>query len=170
MSNHWKLAVGIAAVGGALAMVGLGGPGSPRDNLAAIDLTLDAMHEFAAKADEDRYFDLYTPDAIFLGTDATERWTIEQFKEYAMPIFTQREVGWVYTPTSRHIILGAGGDTAWFDETLVNAKYGACRGSGVLVKTAGGWKIAQYNLTVPIPNDLLEQVAGMIREHENAAP
>lgn len=164
MTHLKKVVVGMVFVGGA-AWLALGRP-SAVDDRAAIEATLESLHDAAAKADEDRYFALYTPDAIFLGTDAEERWTIEQFKEYAMPIFTQREVGWVYTPTTRHVFIGPSGDTAWFDETLVNAKYGPCRGTGALVKVGGAWKIAQYNLTVPIPNDLLVEVAGMIREHE----
>ena len=45
--------------------------------------TLDALHVAASKADGERYFALFAPDAVFLGTDATERWTLEEFKNYA---------------------------------------------------------------------------------------
>ncbi|MBL0921273.1 MAG: nuclear transport factor 2 family protein [Phycisphaerales bacterium] len=162
--HQWSVwAMGLAAIGGA-AWLALARSG-PADDRAAVESVLDRLHDAAARADEDVYFSLYTPDAIFHGTDAAERWTIEQFKGYAMPIFTEREVGWVYTPTSRHVFIAADGQTAWFDETLENAKYGACRGTGVLVRRGDAWLITQYNLTVPIPNDLLEEVAGMIRAH-----
>ena len=59
--------------------------------------------------------------------------------------------------------LASGGKTDWFDEVVRSAKYGPCRGSGVLVQTGGQWKIAQYNLTVPIPNDLLPRVVELIK-------
>ena len=48
---------------------------------------------------------------------------------------------------------------AWFDEQLENAKLGVCRGSGVLVKADGAWKIKQYNLTMLVPNEIAEDVA-----------
>ena len=41
----------------------------------AIAMVLDDWHAAAAAADEDRYFAHFAPDAIFLGTDASERWT-----------------------------------------------------------------------------------------------
>ena len=43
----------------------------------------------------------------------------------------------------------------WFDEELKNEKYGVFRGTGVLTKENNVWKINQYNLILPIPNDLL---------------
>ena len=51
----------------------------------------------------------------------------------------------------------------WFDEVAVNAKYGECRGTGVLVHLDGAWRIAQYNLSIPIPNEIALEVVGMIR-------
>jgi len=123
---------------------------------------LDALHEAASEADFNRYFGLYTDGAIFLGTDATERWTLEQFKAYAKPSF-DRGRGWTYTSTERHIYLAADGRTAWFDERLDNNNLGVTRGSGVLVKEGTAWKIAQYNLTIPVPNDLAGEVVAKIR-------
>jgi SnoaL-like protein len=38
---------------------------------------------------------------------------------------------------------------------------GVCRGTGVLVLLGGKWKIAQYNLSVPIPNAM---VAGIVKQ------
>lgn len=133
---------------------------SPNADVARV---LDALHDAAAKADEDRYFSLFAKDGIFLGTDDTERWTVDQFRAYAHPFFSQGK-GWTYTVAERFIDFSEDGRTAWFDERLDNAKWGRCRGSGVLVKRGNEWKIAQYNLLVPIPNDLLPEVAGRIKE------
>ena len=51
----------------------LGGEQRPdaQDESRRIALTLDALHAAAAKADGAAYFQLFAPDAVFLGTDAT---------------------------------------------------------------------------------------------------
>ncbi|MFM7784830.1 MAG: nuclear transport factor 2 family protein, partial [Gammaproteobacteria bacterium] len=85
----------------------------------AIARTLDAFHAAAAAADGERYFALFTAQAVFIGTDATERWTLEQFRDYALPLFA-RGTGWVYRPRERHITLAdlPCACIAWFDELL----------------------------------------------------
>jgi ketosteroid isomerase-like protein len=128
----------------------------------AIASVLDLLHEAASRAEGERYFALFADDAIFFGTDAEERWTVEEFRGYAEPFFEQGQ-GWTYRVEERHVFVGPGGHVAWFDEDLFNEKYGRCRGTGVLTKAADGWKISQYNLTIPIPNDLASAVVEMIR-------
>ena len=59
---------------------------------------------------------------------------------------------------------------AWFDEALATPNLGPCRGSGVLVATKAGWKIAQYNLSMPIPNDLVDDFRKRIEDHEKQPP
>ncbi len=124
--------------------------------------TLDDFHDAAANADFDRYFDHFTANGIFLGTDATERWDVDAFKAFAKPYFDQGR-GWKYTSIERHIYISEDGTTAWFDERLENANLGECRGSGVLVRVDDAWKISQYNLTVPIPNGLVMGFVEKIR-------
>ena len=127
-----------------------------------ISKLLDELHAAASKADGERYFALFAPKAVFLGTDATERWPIEEFKAYATKRFATG-TGWTYTlvPGTRYISVD--GNIAWFDELLENAKYGTCRGSGVLRKVGDQWKIAQYNLTFTVPNDAAAEVVKVIR-------
>ena len=136
---------------------------------ADVARTLDALHDAASKAEGDRYFALFAPSAVFLGTDSSERWTLDQFKAYARPLFAQGK-GWTYTPVERHIAVSPDG-WAWFDELLDNAKYGRCRGSGLLRYFDNGqWLIMQYDLSVPIPNELLPHVAGEIRDAVKPKP
>ena len=123
---------------------------------------LDNLHKWASDGDFDAYFDLYDETAIFLGTDATERWTVEEFKDYSRPVFA-RGSGWTYIPTARNVYLSESGDTAWFDEMLQNENLGVTRGTGVLVKRGDDWKIVQYNLTLPVPNQLAREFVGRIR-------
>ena len=132
--------------------------------VAAINHTLDQLHDAASKADGDRYFKLFADDAIYIGTDAAERWTIAQFRSYAEPYFA-KGTGWTYKPRSRHVVVA---DipchcVAWFDELLDSQSYGTSRGTGVLTLKNGSWKIEQYALTFPIPNDLAK---GMTKEIE----
>ncbi len=131
--------------------------------------TLDALHAAAAAADEARYFGLFAHDGVFLGTDATERWTVEAFRAYARPHFDAGR-GWTYTVVERHLDLDPAAGYAWFDERLDNARLGACRGSGVLRREGAAWKVVQYDLTIPIPNALAVDVAEQIRRHEAGSP
>lgn len=118
-----------------------------------INNVLDDLHIYASKADGNKYFELFDNEAVFFGTDASERWHIDEFKNYALKRF-KTGTGWTYTPISRNIYINE--NTAWFDENLSNEKYGVFRGTGVLIKKGDSWLISQYNLLLPIPNDLLK--------------
>jgi ketosteroid isomerase-like protein len=132
--------------------------------------TLDAFHAAAAHSDFKAYFDLFTPDGVFIGTDASERWAVPAFKAYAKAPFAAGK-GWVYTPRQRHVTIAAipCRCVAYFDELLDSKSYGASRGTGVLVKGPHGWKIAQYALTFPIPNDLAAKMTSEIKAYEAKA-
>jgi len=129
----------------------------------AVADTLDDFHDAASKADGNRYFDHFAEGAIFLGTDAAERWSVEEFKAYANPYFSQGR-GWTYVASERHVSVSAGGSTAWFDERLQNEKYGEVRGSGVLVFERERWRIAQYKLAFPVPNELSSAFLKLLEE------
>ena len=129
-------------------------------NEKEISRVLDDWHDAAAHADEERYFAHFAPMGVFLGTDATERWTVPQFRAYAHPHFAKGKA-WAFAATRREITFVNG--VAWFDEDLDTANLGPARGSGVLVRNeAGGWKIAQYNLSIPIPNERFKEVRSLI--------
>lgn len=127
----------------------------------AVAAVLDDWHRAAAQADEARYFGHLAEDAVFLGTDATERWPKAAFRTWAHPIF-QRGKAWSFTATRRAITFSPEGGTAWFDEDLATPNLGPCRGSGVLTRAGDRWLIRQYNLSVPIPNALMDQVKAQI--------
>jgi hypothetical protein len=128
----------------------------------AVAEVLDALHECAARADFEGYFALYHERAVFLGTDRDEYWPLAQLKAYARPHF-EAGTGWTYRPTERFIHVAD--DTAWFEERLQHASYGETRGTGVLLRTEEGWRVVQYNLTLPIPNELFKDVAAEISDH-----
>ncbi len=128
----------------------------------AVEQTLNQFHQAAAKADGATYFGLFAPEGVFIGTDASERWTAAEFRKYAEPYFAKGK-GWTYTPTKRHVQLAPAGDIAWFDEILDSKSFGVCRGTGVLRRIDGAWKVSQYHLTIPVPNELATKVVDMIR-------
>jgi hypothetical protein len=129
----------------------------------AVAAVLDGFHASAAAADEEKYFSYLAPDAVFLGTDATERWTKDEFRKWAHPYFA-RGKAWTYRSTSRWISFSPDRRLAWFDELLENASLGTCRGSGVLIATPDGWRIEQYNLAIMVPNGAAEAVVKTIRD------
>ena len=122
---------------------------------AAIDALIDGLHQDAHEGNFHTYFDRYTPDAVFLGTDKSERWTIDQFKVYAEPAFEDGH-GWTYSVKERN--WEGEGSTRWFDEVLLNEKLGHCRGTGVVELIDGEWKIAHYALTMLVPNEIAADV------------
>jgi len=131
---------------------------------AAVDTVLNDWHDAAEDADFDRYFSHFASDsAIFMGTDATERWTVAEFRPWAKPYFDSGDA-WNFTPVERHVYISENGNTAWFDESLDTPNLGPSRGTGVLCLKNGDWKIAHYNLTIPIPNAIVDTVVEQVQE------
>lgn len=135
---------------------------------ADVERVIDAWHEAAARSDLDRYMELMADDAIFLGTDATERWTKAELLEYARAPFAAGR-GWVMRPIRRDVMI-EGGTFAFFDEDLEAVNLGAARGSGVLRLEPEGWRIVHYNLAITVPNERFEAVRDLLRASETSPP
>ena len=129
-----------------------------------IDQVLDSLHYLASIADQEKYVDLFSETAVFFGTDINERWPIDQFNLYVKSRF-DTGTGWTYKANSRNIYISKDKKTAWFDEIVENKSYGKFRGTGVLVIEKNRWKISQYNLLLPIPNDYLQKYANEIKKY-----
>lgn len=137
------------------------------DCISDVKAVVDDWHNAAAEADFERYFGHFADSSsIFMGTDATERWNVTEFKAYSKPYF-DRGTAWNFTPLTRHVYISENGKTAWFDEELSTPNLGPSRGTGVLVLKNEVWKIAHYNLTVPIPNPIMGDVKKQIEEELN---
>lgn len=130
--------------------------------VARVHAVLNELHAAASAADEKRHFACLAPDAVFLGTDGDERWAGEEYRAFVHSYFSQGK-GWTYVPSGRSVEISADGRTEWFDEHLENEWYGECRGKGVLQLRDGEWKVQQYNLTIPIPNELAAEIVARIR-------
>lgn len=156
MSFERSVSAGVFALG-AVALGGCASPAAHRPTSAAeVAQVLDGFHQAASKCDLDGYFCHFSASGVFLGTDATEHWTREEFRAFCAPYFARGQ-GWTYTPTSRTLGFSDAGDVAWFDELLHNEKYGEVRGSGVLVRRGEVWWIEQYVMSFTVPNELAGQ-------------
>lgn len=124
-----------------------------------IEALLDTLNATAARADFIAYFNCYTDDAVFMGTDATERWNKKEFMQWSKPFF-QNGKAWKFTSLQRNLYFDGTGNFAWFDE-LLNTQMKICRGSGVVSKQGNDWKLKQYVLSITIPNALIDTIIPM---------
>ena len=121
-----------------------------------INNLLDNWHIAAAEADFDNYFSLMDSVSYFIGTDASEHWTKQEFIEFSKPYFDKGKA-WDFKPIERNIFVGKSAEIVWFDE-LLDTWMGVCRGSGVMAKSNGKWKLQHYVLSMTIANEDINAV------------
>ncbi|MGR3853880.1 nuclear transport factor 2 family protein [Chryseobacterium indologenes] len=121
-----------------------------------ISTMLDTFNAMAAKADYNEYFNLFADESTFIGTDATEIWDKKAFMVWAKPYFDKKRT-WNFKALKRNIYFSKDGKLAWFDE-LLDTQMKICRGSGVVEKINGNWKVKQYVLSVTVPNEVVDKV------------
>ena len=119
-----------------------------------IDALLTEWHQAASEADFEAYFGRMADGAVFIGTDASENWNKEEFMEFSKPYFDKGQA-WSFSAAERNIYIAPQGDIAWFDE-LLDTWMQICRGSGVVKRVDGKWKIVHYVLSMTMPNDEVE--------------
>ena len=127
---------------------------------------LNKWHNDASQANHEAYIGAMAPDGVYIGTDASEHWSVAEFSKWSKPYFDRKHT-WHFTAFNRHLYLAPDGTTAWFDELLIT-QMGVCRGSGVLSKQDGQWKIAQYVLSAAIPNEVMKTVTALKWEADTA--
>lgn len=131
-----------------------------------INKLLDDFNTLAANADFEKYFDCFAEESTFIGTDATEVWNKKEFKEWAKPFFDKKTT-WNFKSLKRNIYFSKDGNYAWFDEIL-DTQMKICRGSGVVEKIGGKWKVKQYVLSVTVPNEVVDEVVKIKSPIEDA--
>jgi hypothetical protein len=123
---------------------------------------MDAWHLAATQANEKAFFGAMDDNSIYIGTDASERWTKSEFLAFAKPYFDKGKA-WDFKAYERDIHVSIDGRYVWFSE-LLTTWMGVCRGSGILYKTANGWKIEQYHLAVTVPNDIVKDFISLVEK------
>ncbi len=127
-----------------------------------INTFLNDWHKAAAKADANAFFGAMTEDAIYLGTDATERWQRDELRQWSKFAF-DRESAWDFKASKREIYFSDNQKMAWFEESLAT-EMGTCRGSGVLVKVGKNWKLKHYDLSIMVPNELVKCFLKLVKK------
>lgn len=130
-----------------------------------INKTIGKWHKAASEANFENYFGYMTKDAIFIGTDATENWTLPEFKKFSRPYFEAGKA-WSFKTIDRNLYVHENLRAAWFDE-LLDTHMGICRGSGVLMKEDGKWKIHHYVLSITIPNENVDEITKIKKEFDD---
>ena len=136
-----------------------------KEQITAVEDILNKWHKAAATADFEEYFSYMDEEAIFIGTDPTENWNTKAFKNFSKPYFDKGKA-WNFTPFERNIFFSKNKKIAWFDE-LLDTQMKICRGSGVLEKVRGEWKIKHYVLSIAIPNMHTNEVVKMKEIFDN---
>lgn len=120
-----------------------------------LDKFIDDWHLAASEANFDNYFGAMDDSFVFLGTADGERWLKEEFASFSKPYF-DRGKAWDFKASNRVWMFSKNKKMAWFDEEL-DTWMRDCRGSGILVKKKGEWKLVYYNLTVLIENEKIKE-------------
>lgn len=126
-----------------------------KPDMDQLNTVVDDWHKAAADANYESYFGLMTDDFVFLGTAPGERWDKVEFSAFSKPYFDKGKA-WSFTASNRNWVFSKNKKIAWFDEDLDTWMRG-CRGSGIMVRSKGEWKIAYYNLTVLIENEKMDK-------------
>lgn len=126
---------------------------------------LDEWHDDAAHA-RMRYFDKIAPDGVYIGTDKSERWVRDDFKRWAKPYFDKGKA-WEFHAFKRNIAFTPDQHLVWFDEQL-NTQMGICQASGVIENGRDGLHIEHYQLSLTVPNALVEHIQGEIKDFDAA--
>ncbi|WP_086477521.1 MULTISPECIES: nuclear transport factor 2 family protein [Arenibacter] len=131
----------------------------------AVRTVLEEWHLAASEARFQDYFNAMSEEAIFIGTEAGERWDKEAFMAYAKPHFDKGKA-WSFKILEQHLYFNEAKDMVWFDE-LLDTQMKLCRGSGVLQRIHGEWKISHYVLSIVIPNENVSEVVRIKQETDN---
>jgi hypothetical protein len=132
-----------------------------------VNAFVDEWHDDAAHA-RLAYFDKMAKDGVYIGTDKTELWHRDEFKAWAKRFF-ERKSAWSFHATRRNVYASADKSMIWFDE-LLDTQMGVCMASGVIHKTANGFEIVHYQLSMAVPNEVNSQVVKMVKEFEAKQP
>jgi len=121
-----------------------------------INTLMNNWHKAASEANFDNYFDAMDNTAVFVGTDASEVWSKNEFQNFSKPYFDKGKA-WSFSTIKRNIYTHSSNKIAWFNEIL-DTWMGICRGSGVVEKINNKWIIKHYVLSVTVPNEDIKPV------------
>jgi hypothetical protein len=153
-----------------LALIACSAPAQDADSEASykkqVGAFLDEWHDDAAHS-RMAYFDKIAAHGVYIGTDKTERWTRDEFKAWAKPHFAKPSA-WAFKAINRNVRMSPDRNFIWFDEQLAT-QMGLCQASGVIRRTDRGFEIEHYQLSLAVPNELVDQFTASIRKFESGS-
>ncbi len=120
------------------------------------------VHLAKAEGDGERFFGLFASDAVILGTDRAERYSVAAWRAIFGPYYARGSGRPATIPVEQHVYLSPDGDMAWFEELVERQNLGRMRGTGVIAKVEGAWKFVHYNFVLIVPAELAEDFARRI--------
>jgi hypothetical protein len=108
------------------------------------ETVLDNLLRARAVSDPAAFLGQLAPDAVVLGMHGSGALSGPALQDSIATLFADGAAAG-YRRVHRDIRYSAAGDTAWFNESLESPAGGRAWGSGVLVRTGAGWKVAQYS-------------------------
>tara|TARA_R110002050_G_scaffold2603_3_gene14832 strand:+ start:5979 stop:6476 length:498 start_codon:yes stop_codon:yes gene_type:complete len=131
--------------------------------IETLNAFMDAWHLAAAEANTEEFFGSMREDAIYIGTDKTERWLRDDLRKWAANAF-ERESAWIFKASERNWQLKLDKQFAICDE-LLDTWMGPCRATAVLTWEKDGWKIIHYQLSVTIDNEKINDFKALQEAH-----
>jgi SnoaL-like domain len=128
---------------------------------------IDEWHDDAAHSRQ-AFFDKMAPTGVYIGTDKTERWARDELKAWSKPYFA-RPSAWAFKSLKRNIAFSPDKNFIWWDEQLAT-QMGICQASGVMHRTAKGFEIEHFQLSIAVPNALADQFTAAIKKFEADPP
>lgn len=147
-----------------LGFIGAANAATDAELTKQVNAFVDEWHDDAANT-RMAYFDKIAKDGVYIGTDRTELWTRDEFKAWSKKYFDAKSA-WTFKATRRNVYASADKSLIWFDELLDTRNMGHAMASGVIRKTKSGFEIVHYQLSLAVPNEVIDQVTGIIAKHE----
>lgn len=126
----------------------------PEEQIVSLNQFMDSWHLAAAEANAEDFFGSMREDAIYIGTDKTERWLRDDLRKWSAKAF-ERESAWTFVASERNWQVHLDQQFAICDE-LLTTWMGPCRATAVITWGKEGWKIIHYQLSVTIDNEKIE--------------
>ena len=125
--------------------------------------TLDRFHQAAAKAQFEEYFAVRARGRLHRHRRqrALDGCAVQGLRQAA---FRQRDVAGRTPSRTQHHRRRGWQTRLRLTSCWTTPALGRCRGTGVLRLIDGQWRIEQYHLTIPVPNELASEVVKRIRE------
>lgn len=118
---------------------------------AQMEESLDAFHAALAAGDKGVLASILTPEAVVLGPEANQRFDRAGLVRWAISRSPNDPNPFAGVLKGRTLGATLGGESAWVEEAILSPRLGSLRATGVLVRLAGGWKIAQFHISAGVP-------------------